>query len=258
MHTIGQLMSPHIHTVSHQIPARVCLDVMRREGFHHLPVLDERGRVLGIATRYTLSKACRLGDPLAWAVTLMEPIKVRTQPAQVATEVLAKMLTAHSDCAVVIDSVGDVVGLFTERDALALAELVVAPWQPVGRVMTADGLITAEGDLSAPKALERMYQNDIRHLLVVEDGALKAVVSYGDLVGRKLPLSKLVRDKVIVARPDTPVNEVITQMIDEDIGCVPVVEGQMRPVGLVTRTDMVRALGRQLIASSQAPAADQG
>ena len=68
MKTIGQLMTPSVHTVHHQVPMRACLKKMREGGYRHLPVLDDNGRVLGLVSDYDVARACRQGQSLGWVV----------------------------------------------------------------------------------------------------------------------------------------------------------------------------------------------
>lgn len=78
---------------------------------------------------------------------------------------------------------GKVAGIFSERDVLyCIAELGAAALdKPVREVMTAPA-ITIGPEEKALDALALMTRRRIRHLPVVEDGALKAFVSIGDIV----------------------------------------------------------------------------
>ena len=78
---------------------------------------------------------------------------------------------------------GRIVGIMSERDVIyALRDqgAQVLDW-PVSRAMSAPA-ITAESDTSVLAALAVMTQRRIRHLPVVENGAIRGIVSIGDLV----------------------------------------------------------------------------
>ncbi len=46
----GEVMNPHATSVLAQTPREEMLALMRRQVFHHLPLVDETGRVVGLAT----------------------------------------------------------------------------------------------------------------------------------------------------------------------------------------------------------------
>lgn len=103
-----------------------------------------------------------------------------------------------------------------------------------------------------------MRQRRIRHLLVLdEEGALCGVVSqrdlfrgalaralgYGESAQRKLLGTLVVKEvmttEVVTVGPDAPLGEAARLMLEHQIGCLPVVEGE-RLVGILTESDFVR------------------
>ncbi|MFM7028770.1 MAG: CBS domain-containing protein [Chakrabartia sp.] len=78
---------------------------------------------------------------------------------------------------------GDVAGIFSERDVIyCLAQAGQAALQKtVGEVMTAPA-VTVEPDCAVLTALSLMTQRRMRHLPVIEQGAMIGFVSIGDLV----------------------------------------------------------------------------
>ena len=78
---------------------------------------------------------------------------------------------------------GAVAGIMSERDIIYCLKsdgAAVLDW-PVDRIMTSPA-ITVERDTEVLRALSMMTQRRIRHLPVVEGGALVGIVSIGDLV----------------------------------------------------------------------------
>ena len=112
-------------------------------------------------------------------------------------------------------------------------------------------------DLSQVEDL--MVTKKLRHVPVVENGELVAIVSQRDLFkammsstmgyGEKAQKAYLhsVRVKemmtypVVTVTPETSVGEAADLMLHKGIGCLPVVEG-MQLVGVVTKTDLLRCL----------------
>ncbi len=81
----------------------------------------------------------------------------------------------------------EVVGIVSERDViycLSSDGAAMLDW-PVSRVMTAPA-ITIEPQVSVLAALSQMTRRRIRHLPVVERGALIGIVSIGDLVAYRI------------------------------------------------------------------------
>jgi CBS domain-containing protein len=82
---------------------------------------------------------------------------------------------------------GRVVGIISERDVIyRLADHGGACLDlPVGEVMTAPA-VTVEPATTVDEALGMMTRRRFRHFPVVEDGAMVAFISIGDLVKHKL------------------------------------------------------------------------
>lgn len=78
---------------------------------------------------------------------------------------------------------GTVVGIISERDVIYCLRdhgPAILDW-PVSKLMTAPA-ITVEPGTDVMAALALMTQRRIRHLPVVADGAIRGIVSIGDLV----------------------------------------------------------------------------
>ena len=84
---------------------------------------------------------------------------------------------------VVLDENGKLAGIVTERD---YARKVIVMGRsskdtPVAEIMTTD-VLTAASDHTVNACMEIMTERKIRHLPVVEDGRVIAMISIGDLV----------------------------------------------------------------------------
>lgn len=84
---------------------------------------------------------------------------------------------------------GSIAGIFSERDLLycVAKEGANVLTRAVGEVMTSPA-ITIEADVNALKALSLMTRRRIRHLPVVENGAMVGFVSIGDLVKYRMEM----------------------------------------------------------------------
>jgi CBS domain-containing protein len=104
---------------------------------------------------------------------------------------------------------------------------------------------------------EIMSLERIRHLPVLDDGRVVGVVSQRDLFRsalatalgygekaqkrllRTLRVKEVMREPAITVSPEATVKEATRLMLDNKIGCLPVVEGHTL-VGIVTETDILR------------------
>ncbi|MFW6300151.1 MAG: CBS domain-containing protein [Oceanicaulis sp.] len=100
----------------------------------------------------------------------------------------AATLSAHKvGAAVVVDEAGAPVGVFSERD---LAKAVGAHGgdalaRAVDTVMSTD-LVCAEPGVAIDDLMGLMTDRRVRHIIILDDGALAGVVSIGDVVKRKI------------------------------------------------------------------------
>jgi CBS domain-containing protein len=100
----------------------------------------------------------------------------------------AATLTFHKvGAAVVVDAAGKPVGVFSERDLSKAvgAHGAAALDKTVGEVMSTD-LVSANPSTSLDTLMGLMTDRRVRHVLVMEEGALAGVVSIGDVVKRKI------------------------------------------------------------------------
>ena len=106
---------------------------------------------------------------------------------------------------------------------------------------------------------ELMAAKKLRHIPVVEDGELVAIVTQRDLFkaamsstmgyGEKaqkaflhsVRVKEIMTYPVVTVTPEASIGEVADIMVQKGIGCLPVVrDGQL--VGMVTKTDLLRHL----------------
>ncbi len=98
-----------------------------------------------------------------------------------------KLLATHRIGAVPVTNATGVVGIFSERDVIYGLERegAAALDKKVGDVMTSPAL-TVDPDAPVMSALSMMSRRRIRHLPVVEGGAMVGFVSIGDLVKHRI------------------------------------------------------------------------
>jgi CBS domain-containing protein len=109
------------------------------------------------------------------------------QQTDIVAAVVRVLADRHIGAVVVQDRWQKLVGIFSERDLVnALArEGAAALGREVAELMSKP-VITCTGSDRIDGVLARMTLNRVRHLPVLEGGALAGIVSIGDLVGHRL------------------------------------------------------------------------
>jgi len=129
----------------------------------------------------------------------------------------------------------------------------------VEEIMTTKIVTVELGDrLSMVK--EIFDQSKLHHLLAIEDSRLYGVVSDRDLLKALSPglgtdsetfkdraaLNKQVHQimtrKPITLGPDAPLADAVDLLITRNISCIPIVDAEMKPLGIVTWRDVLKAL----------------
>jgi len=63
---------------------------------------------------------------------------------------------------------------------------------------------------------------------------------------RATPLRQIMTSDVVCVRPELDVSSVVSMMMRNHIGCIPVVDSHRRPVGMITKFDIVEQLDAYL------------
>lgn len=239
-------------------------DAVRRVQAHelrHLPVTDERGRLVGLVHDLQLFRYCdRNGH--AWVIrpehaelpVLRAAVSAgpTAEPTTRLGHVLELLTQGWEDAVVVVDGAERPVGLFTMRDALDLAPRCLLPRS---RVADASSTDAAAFELRAPvrEVLRRMWKEQHSHALVREGMRVVGTVALRVLVALE-PRSGATLADVTVRRPiravvpQTPLVDAVRALAAEPGGCLPVrVEHQ--PRGLFTERHALAAMRRALEAA---------
>ena len=121
--------------------------------------------------------------------------------------------------------------------------------------------VTVTPQTSVAEVWDLMRDLEIRHVPVVENGALVGMLSDRDLarfdIARLLttegaealrnelgtPVVKVMSSDVIVVTPETELDEIVELLVEHRIGAVPVVRsGTREVVGIVSYIDVLRAI----------------
>jgi len=151
---------------------------------------------------------------------------VVTVPADLPLRDVAERLAAHRiSGAPVVDADGNIVGVVSETDLLKQAQSHVALPRLTLHRFGFEAL--------PPQLLEKVYADGL---------SLKA----GDVMSQP----------VVCAAEDTPLEALADLMVTHHINRLPVLHGR-KPVGIVTRENILSAISQMLAAPGQDPAANQ-
>ena len=107
---------------------------------------------------------------------------VTAQPQQSVQEAVAILVDKNIGAVVVVNDIGQPVGIFSERDIIRAAAGNDAVFSlPIGTLMSRE-LVTGVPDDDLEAVAHTMTEKRIRHVPVVEQGQLVGIVSIGDVV----------------------------------------------------------------------------
>ena len=172
---------------------------------------------------------------MAGTVARAVPVVEASTPAGTAL----KQLAGHTARIVVDD--GEVVGVVSEHDLMALAPSVIAADRRVDETASRPVLSVSSGT-PARDALQKMGQARVRHLVVMDD-RLVGVVTLRDVVAGWVtpdtPVDRVSTDDPLTALLGTSLRTAATLMAERDVGCLPVVDARGGVVAVLTRSDIV-------------------
>ncbi len=110
--------------------------------------------------------------------------------------------------------------------------------------------VTVRDDADYDMAFEIMETRDMHHLPVVDANTeVVGILTRRDLqlaarCFREAPveISEVMHTPVLTAASGSPLSFAARQMMENHIGCLPVMDGENHVVGMLTETDLFRAL----------------
>jgi CBS domain-containing protein len=276
----GEVMAIATHDVISIPPSQsiiAAVELMTKCGFRRLPVTDAGTKKLrGIITSGDIINFMGGGDKYRLVEVRHNGNLIAALNENVRTIMTQQPVTlGHNACirdAVEIiigkkiggipitGSDGVLAGIVTERDVLRMLGAERSPLK-VEDVMTTSLRVTAP-DCPIAKVTKDMTSYRFRRLPVVSDDVLYGIVTATDIMRylgsrevfarlttgnivevTRLPVRMLIAGSLITTTPDRSINEAAREMLNRNIGALPVIEDS-RLIGLVTEFDLVRAFAR--------------
>jgi CBS domain-containing protein len=231
----------------------------------HVPVVDDRGRVVGVLSARDLLSPHSPHDRVA---TYMTSPPVTVSPDEDLAVAAMTMAARRIGCLPVIDD-GALVGILTTGDLLAYQvsgtlHHRVDPGPAIGPFVTGEVQTVRAGD-ALLDAVARMSTHGVRHLPVVDgDGRLVGMLSDRDVrsaVGsltaalehgaarariKVLSVGDVMSRRPISAQGDASLAEIARLLAEKRVSAVPIVDDDHRVVGLLSYVDVLRAAGAAL------------
>ena len=129
----------------------------------------------------------------------------------------------------------------------------------VKEVMTSNP-VSADADASIGDVINQLFELDVRHLPIVDEGELVGIVSDRDVRAYLTPslselsdvgeaaqqlgraVSTVMNSNLITVHPESDLSEVVDLMLDHKVGALPVVSPESRElVGIVSYMDILKA-----------------
>jgi CBS domain-containing protein len=244
-------MTRNILTVRPGTSLAKCARLHIQRGIRHLPVVDDRHDFVGLVEDTDVFGRDPLGEnPIASelvAQDVMMDAPVVAGPHESLEAVLEKLAGHRAEAAVVLDG-KQVVGMFTDTDAVRLASSMIDPRLRVIDVARRP-VRTIDAGTSAFAAWSLMLGERIRHLVVMDEAQRPiGVVSFGDVVENGLQPERGPSVRQTIRRPletigaSSTARQAAATMERLRIGCLPVLDGDERMIAIVTRTDIMTAL----------------
>lgn len=236
-----------------------------RYGVRHIPVIDERGTLIGVAEAHILDAygTYRDDDEVPWvqdepgltgltAGDLAQPWPLVVDPDAPLAQVLLELASSTFDATVAIDRHGTPIGILDEVDAVRMAATALPPTLTVDEHGTTP-VLGLDKRAALAHAAEVMRAEGVRHMVVLDGGRLVGVLSYRDLsrVYRTRDPTPRVEDAlpdvpVHSAPVGTPLRSAAHTMARHRVGSIPVIDRAGQPIRIVTRTDVIEVLARRL------------
>ena len=152
----------------------------------------------------------------------------------------------------------EAIGIITEKDItrFLFSELPTRHLDEIriDEVIRSRNIITAKKDTDISTCAKLMLDNNISSLIItvnrLNDGSniLGGIITKSDLLdayvksyGGNVAVNEYMTKKVLTVRPDEPVHMVLLIMVDSNVSRVIVVQGDGKPIGIITNHDVLPA-----------------
>ncbi len=264
---LAEIISPDVIAVTPDTPVRRGLAVMRDRGISCLVVVED-GAPVGIVTeRDIVWGAAHRGETFAdrtMGELMTSPVVAVAEETMLveAYHLLARKRLRHL---VLVDAAGKARGVLTQSDLIeSLGHDALSETQRVADIMTRE-VVSAPGNCTVREAVARLAERSISCLIVARDGRPAGIVTERDVVRLlaesphmgSLKLYDIMSCPVVCVEADRPVFEAALAMKKRRVRRLVVVDDDRRVLGLVTQSDIVRALESRYVRTLKSALAEK-
>lgn len=238
--------------------------MMARRRLHQLIVVDA-GAIAGLLSERDVldHRASAKGDEDWWRVPVrraMQGIPATANPDETVATAIDRLAKSPVDLLPIVEH-GFLIGQITATD---LFEAERIPVEPSPQPLTAADAMSEPAVAVGPTdslidAAKLMVDHQVRHLPVVENGAVVGMLSDRDirtLAGdpvryvesregdgaHELNVRDAMAPTALTVPANRPLRELANELADEKIGALPIVDGDGKLIGIVSYVDALRAL----------------
>jgi CBS domain-containing protein len=258
------IMRPPHWSVRSDAPLSVAERIIARRRVRELPVV-ESGTLVGMLSAQDILDYRADAEPgerwwRAPACEAMRPAPLTAGPDDLVSAVSERLAASAGESLPVVER-GFLIGIVSATDVLDAELRAVVP-RARSRVTAADAMtdtpVTVKPTDSLIEAANLMVEHQIRHLPVLEDGRLVGMLSdrdirtiAGDPVrfveardsgAEELRVCDAMTEDTVTVPADRPITEIATDLIDEEVGALPVVDPAGKVIGVVSYVDALRVL----------------
>jgi len=261
---VRDIMRPARWTIAPEDSLGRAERIMAHRRVHELLVVDSGALVGLISERDVLDFHAGAAPDVDWwrmAVReAMEGIPATASPDEELTEAIDRLVRSPVDVLPIVER-GFLIGQVTATDlfeAERVGRALTGPVMTVRDAMTEPAVSVSPAD-SLLEAARLMVDHQVRHLPVVEAGAVVGMLSdrdirtvAGDPVryaearegdgARELSVRDAMAPAALTIHANRPLRDLAHELADERIGAVPVVDADGKLVGIVSYVDALRAL----------------
>ncbi|MHC1713934.1 MAG: CBS domain-containing protein [Solidesulfovibrio sp.] len=249
---LAEIVSPDVISITPDAPAREGLEIMRRRSISCLVVAVDAIPVGIITERNILWAAAHKGEGFADRPIrdLMSAPVVTVAEDTVLVDAYHLLSRKRLRHLVMVDAAGRAKGVLTQSDLVErLGYDSLSEIKKVSEIMTRE-VVTEPGNITVREAVRRMADRSISCLIVARDGRPAGIITERDVVrllsesphlGR-LKLYDIMSCPVVCVEADRPIFEASMVMKKRRMRRLVVVDDDLRVLGLVTQSDIVRGL----------------
>ena len=259
---VKEIMTKDVISVAPDEPVSKALSKMQEYGFHELPVVDEKGNLVGFVNYKALIRRKSLSLFSRVDSVMVKPPTV--DPEDSVVSAVKKMIDAGFRSLPVVKK-EKVIGIISRTDVLRIVpKLKEVADIPVEDVFSSEPAVVSEDDpveraidvmksiseLSIPVVDKNNHLVGIVHMRDVARALwrVKDRASQGELAGEKEKKVVYVKEIVgpaVYTKLDAKLGEAVDKMIKFKSSICAVVEEDMRPIGVISQRDVMEAIIRK-------------